>query len=265
MIRLAANLSMLFNEHAFLDRFNAAAEVGFNGVEYLFPYAFAASDLQHALKENRLEQVLFNLPPGDWDAGERGLASLPGREAEFRDSVTAALSYAEALNCPRVHAMAGLLPDNADAETQAEHHATYISNLRFAASEATKVGKDILIEPINTRDMPGFFLSRQAQAMAVLEEVGAKNLKLQFDLYHCQIMEGDLIRHLERQFDAIGHVQVAGVPDRHEPNVGEVHYPAIFARLSALGYRGWVGCEYRPKTATRVGLEWGAPWGMTAH
>jgi len=162
MIRLAANLSMLFNEHAFLDRFAAAAESGFKGVEYLFPYAFAARDVQHALKDAQLEQVLFNMPPGDWDAGERGLASLPGREAEFRDSVTAALSYAEALGCPRVHAMAGLLPDNADAATQAEHHATYIRNLRFAANEAAKVGRDILIEPINTRDMPGFFLSRQA-------------------------------------------------------------------------------------------------------
>ena len=162
-------------------------------MEYLFPYAFAASDLQHALKEAQLEQVLFNLPPGDWEAGERGLASLPGRESEFRDSVTAALSYAEALNCPRVHAMAGLLPDNADAAIQAEHHTTYISNLRFAANEAAKVGKDVLIEPINTRDMPGFFLSRQTQAMAVLDEVGAKNLKLQFDLYHCQIMDLSLI------------------------------------------------------------------------
>ncbi|MBT2773896.1 hydroxypyruvate isomerase family protein [Halomonas sp. ISL-60] len=265
MIKLAANLSMLFNEHDFIDRFAAAADAGFKGVEYLFPYAFTADDLQHALKDAQLEQVLFNLPPGDWEAGERGLASLPGREGEFRDSVVEALRYAEALSCPRVHAMAGLLPEGADAATQAEHLATYIRNLRFAASEAAKVGRDILIEPINTRDMPGFFLSRQAQAMAVLEEVGAENLKLQFDLYHCQIMDGDLIRHLERQFSAIGHIQIAGVPERHEPNVGEVHYPAIFERLSALGYSGWIGCEYRPRADTRTGLGWGTAWGLTTH
>lgn len=265
MIRLAANLSMLFNEHAFMDRFAAAAKAGFKGVEYLFPYAYAADELRDALNKHQLEQVLFNLPPGDWDAGERGLASLPGREGEFRDSVIEGLRYAEALNCPRVHAMAGLLLEGADASTQAEHHATYIRNLHFATEEAAKVGREILIEPINTRDMPGFFLSRQAQAMAVLEEVGAENLKLQFDLYHCQIMDGDLIRHLERQFSAIGHIQVAGVPGRHEPDVGEVRYPAIFERLSALGYSGWIGCEYRPQADTRAGLGWGEAWGLITH
>ncbi|CAD5259427.1 MULTISPECIES: 2-oxo-tetronate isomerase [Halomonadaceae] len=265
MIRLAANLSMLFNEHAFMDRFAAAAKAGFKGVEYLFPYAYADDELRDALNKHQLEQVLFNLPPGDWDAGERGLASLPGREGEFRDSVIEGLRYAEALNCPRVHAMAGLLPEDADAATQAEHHATYIRNLHFATEEAAKVGREILIEPINTRDMPGFFLSRQAQAMAVLEEVGAENLKLQFDLYHCQIMDGNLIRHLERQFSSIGHIQVAGVPGRHEPDVGEVHYPAIFERLSALGYSGWIGCEYRPQADTRAGLGWGEVWGLTTH
>ncbi|WP_235040605.1 2-oxo-tetronate isomerase [Vreelandella profundi] len=263
MIRLAANLSMLFNEHTFLDRFSAAVEAGFKGVEYLFPYAFAAEELRHALAETQLEQVLFNLPPGDWDAGERGLASLPGREGEFRDSVIEGLRYAETLNCPRIHAMAGLLPQGADADTAAEHHAIYISNLRYAAREAAKVGRDILIEPINTRDMPGFFLSRQAQAIAVLEEVGADNVKLQFDLYHCQIMDGDLLRHLERQFSAIGHIQIAGVPTRHEPDVGEVHYPALFERMGTLGYSGWVGCEYRPQADTRSGLGWGKPWGLT--
>lgn len=265
MIRLAANLSMLFNEHAFLDRFAAAASAGFKGVEYLFPYAFDAEDIKHALQEAQVEQVLFNLPPGDWEAGERGLACLPGREGEFRDSVIEALRYAEVLNCPRMHAMAGLLPEGADVATQADHHATYVRNLRFAAGEAAKVGRDILIEPINTRDMPGFFLSRQAQAMAIIEDVGADNLKLQFDLYHCQIMDGDLIRHLECQFDAIGHIQVAGVPERHEPNVGEVHYPAIFERLSALGYCGWIGCEYRPRAETRAGLVWSEPWGLASH
>ena len=262
MIRLAANLSMLFNEHDFMDRFSAAADTGFKGVEYLFPYAYSAAELRQALDETHLEQVLFNLPPGDWETGERGLASLPGREAEFRDSVVEALRYAETLNCPRVHAMGGLLPEDADATTQADHQATYLRNLRYATNEAAKLGKEILIEPINTRDMPNYFLSRQAQAMAVLKELGASNLKLQFDLYHCQIMEGDLIRHLERQFSAIGHVQVAGVPGRHEPDVGEVNYPALFARLEALGYSGWVGCEYKPTGDTRQGLGWGRHYGL---
>ncbi|RUR47605.1 2-oxo-tetronate isomerase [Vreelandella populi] len=262
MIRLAANLSMLFNEHDFMDRFLAAADAGFKGVEYLFPYAYSAAELRQALDETHLEQVLFNLPPGDWEAGERGLASLPGREAEFRDSVVEALRYAETLNCPRVHAMAGLLPKGADATTQADHQATYLRNLRYATTEAAKLGKDILIEPINTRDMPNYFLSRQAQAMAVLKELGTSNLKLQFDLYHCQIMEGDLIRHLERQFSVIAHVQVAGVPERHEPDVGEVNYPALFTRLETLGYSGWVGCEYRPAGDTRQGLGWGRNYGL---
>ncbi|MGM0982045.1 MAG: 2-oxo-tetronate isomerase [Pseudomonadota bacterium] len=262
MIRLAANLSMMFNEHDFLDRFAAASEAGFRGVEYLFPYAHSPEDIKAALDEVGLEQVLFNLPPGDWEAGERGLASLPGREAEFRDSVAEALRYAEVLACPRVHAMAGLLPQEADEATRAAHHATYIDNLRFAAGEAARVGRELLIEPINTRDMPGFFLSRQAQAMAVLGEVNQPGLRLQFDLYHCQIMDGDLIKHLERQFDRIGHVQIAGVPQRHEPDVGEVHYPAIFDRLDALGYAGWIGCEYRPAAGTREGLGWGREHGL---
>ncbi|SFU72448.1 2-oxo-tetronate isomerase [Halomonas korlensis] len=262
MIRLAANLSMLFPEHGFLDRFAAAAEAGFRGVEYLFPYAYAPEPLRAALDDAGLEQVLFNLPPGDWEAGERGIASLPGREAEFRDSVVEALRYAEVLGCPRVHAMAGLLPPDADADTRVAHHTTYVENLRFAASEAAKVGREVLIEPINTRDMPRFFLSRQAHALAVLEAVGADNLRLQFDLYHCQIMEGDLIRHLERQFARVAHVQIAGVPERHEPDVGEIHYPALFERLEGLGYRGWIGCEYRPAAGTREGLGWGQVYGL---
>ena len=262
MIRLAANLSMLFTEHDFLDRFAAAADAGFRGVEYLFPYAYSPEVVSAALRDAGLEQVLFNLPPGDWEAGERGLASLPGREWEFRDSVVEALRYAEALDCPRIHAMAGLLPADADVETRAAHQATYLNNLRFAAGEAAKAGREVLIEPINTRDIPRYFLSRQTHALAVLEAVGADNLKLQFDLYHCQIMEGDLIRHLERQFKRIGHVQIAGVPERHEPNVGEVHYPAVFERLEALGYRGRVGCEYRPAGGTREGLGWGRSYGL---
>ncbi|MCS2608308.1 2-oxo-tetronate isomerase [Halomonas dongshanensis] len=262
MIRLAANLTMMFNEHAFMDRFSAAAEAGFKGVEYLFPYAYSARELRDALEQTQLTQVLFNLPPGDWEAGERGLASLPGREAEFRDSVIQALQYAEALDCPQIHAMAGVLPDQANASTRAEHEATYLRNLRYAAREAAKLDRTLLIEPINRRDMPNYFLSRQAQAMEVLRQVEAPNLKLQFDLYHCQVMEGDLIRHLEKQFDAIGHVQVAGAPERHEPDVGEIHYPALFERLEALGYDGWIGCEYRPAGKTRDGLGWGRDYGL---
>lgn len=262
MIRLAANLSMLFPEHEFLARFSAAAAAGFQGVEYLFPYAFEAQELRSALDENALSQVLFNLPPGDWEAGERGLASLPGREAEFRDSVVEGVRYAQALDCPRLHAMAGLLPEGADAATCEAHLATYIENLRFAAGELEKVGKTLLIEPINGRDMPGFFLQGQRQARDILERVGADNLKVQFDLYHCQIVEGDLIRNLEAQFPHIGHVQLAGVPERHEPDVGEVNYPAVLARLDALGYQGWVGCEYRPANDTRAGLAWGREYGL---
>ncbi|MDR5901597.1 2-oxo-tetronate isomerase [Halomonas icarae] len=262
MIRLAANLSMLFTEHDFLERFAAAADAGFSGVEYLFPYAYSPDTLRSALEASGLQQVLFNLPPGDWEAGERGVASLPGREAEFRDSVTEALRYAVALDCPRVHAMAGLIPEGADESTRQAHHATYVANLRFAAREAAKLGREVLIEPINTRDMPRYFLSHQDQAMAVLQEVGEPNLRLQFDLYHCQIMEGDLVRHLECQFEHIGHIQIAGVPERHEPDVGEVHYPAVFERLKELGYVDWVGCEYRPAGNTRAGLAWGRPFGL---
>ncbi|WP_192036220.1 2-oxo-tetronate isomerase [Halomonas sp. YLGW01] len=262
MIRLAANLSMLFPEHDFLERFPAAAAAGFKGVEYLFPYAFEAGELRAALDDNALSQVLFNLPPGDWEAGERGLASLPGREAEFRDSVMEGIRYAEALDCPRLHAMAGLLPDGADAATREAHLATYVENLRFAAGELEKVGKTLLIEPINGRDMPNFFLQRQGQAREVLKAVGADNLKVQFDLYHCQIVEGDLIRNMEAQFPHIGHVQLAGVPERHEPDVGEVNYPAMLAHLDALGYQGWVGCEYRPAGDTRAGLGWGRDYGL---
>ncbi|WP_407658243.1 2-oxo-tetronate isomerase [Larsenimonas rhizosphaerae] len=261
--KLAANLSMMFVEHAFPARFAAAAEAGFRGVEYLFPYAYAPEEIKGWLSENRLEQVLFNLPPGDWDAGERGLASLPGREEDFRASVAEAIRYAEVLDCPRVHAMAGLVPEGADEATWQEHTETYIANLRFAAGELARAGKTLLIEPINLRDMPGFYLNRQAQARDIVQRVGASNLKVQFDMYHCQIVEGDVTRRLEAQFDAVGHVQIAGVPDRHEPDRGELHYPALLERLETLGYTGWVGCEYKPRGNTRAGLGWGRPYGLT--
>ncbi|GHA94253.1 2-oxo-tetronate isomerase [Modicisalibacter luteus] len=264
MIRLAANLSMLFTEHDFLDRFAVAAKAGFRGVEYLFPYAYEPRELRAALDDNGLTQVLFNLPPGNWEAGERGLASLPGRESEFRDSVSEALRYAEALDCPSLHAMAGLLPADADEATREAHLATYIDNLRHAASELARAGRTLLIEPINTHDMPGFFLNRQAQAREVLERVGADNLRIQFDLYHCQMTEGNLFANLEAQFPYMGHVQIAGVPGRHEPDVGEVNYPAVLERLAELGYDGWVGCEYKPAAETAAGLRWGTAYGLQA-
>lgn len=262
MIKLAANLSMMFTEHEFLDRFAAATEVGFQGVEYLFPYAFEAEEIRQQLSAHGLEQVLFNLPPGDWDAGERGLASLPGREDEFRLGVEQALDYAAVLNCPRLHAMAGLLPPDADEDTRRLHHATYIANLRYAARECARAGRVLLIEPINGRDMPGFLLQTQQQARDIVAEVGADNLKVQFDIYHCQIVQGDLIHEMEAQYPNIGHVQIAGVPARHEPDLGEINYTQVLDHLDGLGYRGWVGCEYRPRSSTIDGLGWAGRYGI---
>jgi 2-dehydrotetronate isomerase len=273
MPRFAANLSMLYNELPFLDRFEAAAKDGFTAVEYLFPYAYQASELSARLKDHGLQQVLFNAPPagGDatsisqaWDAGQRGTACLPGREAEFRYGVALALEYAQALDCPRIHLMAGLAPTDSDKDSLRR---TYVNNLRWAAELAQASGRRVLIEPINTRDIPGFFLNYQAQAHAVLDDVGAENLEVQMDLYHCQIMEGDLAMKLRTYLPTgrIGHVQIAGVPERHEPDVGEINHDYLFALLDTLGYSGWVGCEYRPGRGTAVrgtsdGLLWMKPW-----
>lgn len=253
MPRFAANLSMMFGEVDFLDRFAAAAEAGFEAVEYLFPYAFSAGELGERLKANGLTQALFNMPPGDWEAGERGIAALPGREQEFREGVGQALRYAETLGCTRLHAMAGIVGEEHDREACRK---TYLDNLSWAARHLEAEGVRLLVEQINTRDMPGYFLSTTAEAAAVLEEVDAPNLRLQLDLYHAQIMEGDLAAKLEALFDHIGHIQIAGVPGRHEPDVGEINYPFLFDRLDALGYEGWVGCEYRPKSETAEGLGW---------
>jgi hydroxypyruvate isomerase len=255
MPRFAANLSMMYTEFEFLDRFAAAAEDGFQGVEYLFPYAWPAAELARRLRAHGLQQVLFNAPPGNWNADERGIASLPGREAEFRAGITEALAYATTLDCPRIHVMAGLLPAGAD---RAMHHATYVANLRWACTQAHAAGRTLLIEPINTRDMPGYFLNRQDDAHALVAEVGATNLQVQMDLYHCQIVEGDLTTALRRHLPTgrVGHLQIAGVPDRHEPDAGEIHFPHLFGVIDALGYPGWIGCEYRPATGTRAGLGW---------
>ena len=257
MPRFAANLSMMYNEHAFLDRFAAAAKDGFRGVEFLFPYAFPVAELRARLDAHGLTQALFNMPPGDWDAGERGLASLPGREDEFRRSLDTALSYARVLGNDRLHAMAGLIRPGED---RARHRATYVQNLALAAREAAGLGITIVIEPINTRDIPGFFLNRQDDAHAVCAEVGAANLQVQMDFYHCQIVEGDLAMKLRQHIAGVGHIQVAGVPERHEPDVGEINYPYLFALMDELCYAGWVGCEYRPRAGTSEGLGWFAPW-----
>ncbi|HTK01184.1 MAG TPA: 2-oxo-tetronate isomerase [Bordetella sp.] len=255
MVKFAANLSMLYTEHGFLDRFQAAAEDGFKGVEFMFPYAWPAKELATRLSACGLAQVLFNGPPGREDAGERGLACLPGREAEFRDSIQQALEYADALSCPRVHVMAGLAPHDAD---RARLRETYVHNLAWAAEAAAKAGRDVLIEPINTRDIPGYFLNRQADAHAVIEAVGAANLKVQMDLYHCQIVEGDLEMRIRQYLPTgrVGHIQIAGVPNRHEPDAGEVNFPHLFRVLDEVGYDGWIGCEYRPAAGTRAGLGW---------
>ncbi|MGE8567404.1 MAG: 2-oxo-tetronate isomerase [Achromobacter sp.] len=253
MPRLAANLTMMYNEHPFLDRFQAAASDGFQGVEFLFPYDFAAADIRARLQDNGLTQALFNAPPGDWAAGERGIASLPGREDEFLRGLDQALTYAAQLGNRSLHVMAGLIRPEQD---RAAHRAVYVRNLARAASVAASAGITVVIEPINTRDIPGFFLNRQDEAQAICAEVGAANLKVQFDCYHCQIVEGDIAVKLERDMAGIGHIQIAGVPDRHEPNLGELNYPYLFDRIDALGYAGWVGCEYRPKAGTRAGLGW---------
>ena len=260
MPRFAANLSMMYTEHAFRDRFGAAAADGFRAVEYLFPYAFERSEVAARLAEHGLQQVLFNAPPGDWDAGERGLACLAGREDEFRRGlVEQALPWAQALHCPRVHTMAGLVPSEADA---AALHATYVANLAWAAREAASAGIELLIEPINLRDIPGYFLHRQEQAHAVVAEVGAPNLKVQMDLYHCQIAEGDVAMKLRRYLPSgrVGHIQIAGIPERHEPDSGELRYAYIFDVLDELGWQGHLGCEYRPRAGTSAGLGWFAPY-----
>ncbi|SDI96711.1 hydroxypyruvate isomerase [Pseudomonas flavescens] len=253
MPRFAANLSMLYPQHDFLDRFAAAAADGFAAVEYLFPYDHSAQVLKQCLSDNGLVQALFNAPPGDWAAGERGIASLPGREAEFRAGVAKALEYAQVLGNDRIHVMAGLLPDEALRD---RHQAVYLENLAYAAEQARGAGVTVLIEPINTRDMPGFFLNRQDQAQAMVRKVGADNLKVQFDCYHCQIVEGDLTAKLRRDFAGIGHIQIAGVPDRHEPDLGELNYAHLFEVIDSLGYTGWIGCEYRPRGDTSEGLGW---------
>ena len=276
MPRLAANLSMMYPDLPFLDRFEAAAKDGFKAVEYLFPYAFPAQELAARLKANGLQQVLFNMPPGGtdtegfakaWETGQRGTASVPGREADFRIGFTQALIYAEALNCPRIHAMVGLRSDGASADAA---DATLVSNLQWAAAEAAKSGRDVLVEPINTRSVPGFHLNRQDHAHRIVQAVGAANVKVQMDLFHCQIVEGDLSAKIAQYLPTGrgGHFQIAEVPNRHEPGTGEVNWTHIFQTIDKVsaecGWDGWIGCEYNPADAsaggTSRGLNWARPY-----
>ncbi|EDP66664.1 Hydroxypyruvate isomerase [alpha proteobacterium BAL199] len=253
MPKFAANLSMMFNEVDFLDRFDAAAMAGFKGVEFLFPYEWDAVELRAKLEAAGLTQALFNLPPGDFSKGDRGFGAMPGREADFDAALELALTYTEVLNCDLLHVMSGIVPVSVSKDACTE---TLIANLKRAAPIAAAKGKTLIIEPINTRDIPGYFLNTQAQARAILEAVACDNVGLQFDFYHVQIVEGDLAKTFEAQFDLIRHVQIAGVPERHEPNVGEINYPYLYDLMDRLGYDGWVGCEYRPKAGTVEGLSW---------
>ena len=262
MPRLAANLSYLFTERPFLDRFGAAAGCGFRGVEHQFPYREASeSAIRQRLRDHGLEAVLFNLPRGE--EGERGLGGLPGREAEFREGLAIALRYCRATGCSRLHAMWGAPGPDTSYE---ESRATFAANLRDAAPRAADAGVTLLVEPLNPRDNPGYPLNRQADAHALVAEVGAPNVKVQFDLYHCQIVEGDVAARLRRWLGAaernVGHIQIASPPDRAEPDTGELNYAWLLPLIDALGYEGWVGCEYRPAAGTEAGLGWARPWGI---
>jgi hydroxypyruvate isomerase len=259
MPKFAANLSFLFQEVDFLARFEAAARCGFKAVEFLFPYDYPPAAIAEELRRNGLVQALFNMPPGDWAAGERGLAALPGREREFRDGIDKAIEYARATGCRTLHAMAGLAPDGYE---RAEMLAVYVDNLRHAADRLAAADLTLVVEPINTRDIPGNFLNTTGEAAAVLERVGRPNLKIQLDLYHVQIMEGDLAHRMRALSGRYAHVQIAGNPGRHEPDVGEIHYPFLFDLFDELGYDGWIGCEYRPRGATTAGLGWAARYGI---
>jgi hydroxypyruvate isomerase len=244
---------MMFNEVPFLDRFKAAAAAGFNAVEFLFPYEFSPEEVAAKAKAAGTQVVLFNMPAGNWGAGERGITGLPGREQEFREGVDKALLYAEHLGTPRLHAMACIASAGADP---AACRATLIANLKYAAEKLAAKNITLLLEAINTRDMPGFIVSTQKDSHAICEAVGAPNLKMQMDLYHMQVMEGDLATSLKRYSSECGHIQIAGCPERHEPDTGEVRYEYLYRVLDEIGYQGWLGCEYRPAGKTTDGLGW---------
>lgn len=255
MPRFAANLTMLFGEKPFLDRFAAAKAAGFSGVEYLFPYDYDKADLREQLDEHGLVQVLHNLPAGNWAAGERGIAILPDRVDEFRDGVARAIGYAKALDCRQLNCLVGIAPRDADPF---EMNEVLVENLRFAADALARERIKLLVEPINTLDIPGFFLNKTEQAVQLIADVRSSNLFIQYDIYHMQVMEGDIARSLQKHLPRIAHVQLADNPGRNEPGTGEINYPFLFRHLDTLGYRGWVGCEYKPKTTTIDGLGWHA-------
>jgi hydroxypyruvate isomerase len=253
MPRFAANLSMLFTEAPFLDRFELAANAGFKAVEFLFPYAWPAQEIKSRLDAHGLTLVLHNLPAGDWDAGERGIACHPDRVAEFRNGVGRAIQYAQALGVPQLNCLAGKAPAGV---ANGALRKTLVDNLRFAAAQLDEVGLKLLVEPINTFDVPGFYLNRTAQAVDILQEVGAANAFIQYDIYHAQRMEGELAATIERCLPLIGHVQVADNPGRNEPGTGEINYAYLLGMLDSIGYEGWVGCEYKPAGNTAAGLGW---------
>lgn len=259
MPKLAANLSMLFNEVDFLDRFEAAARSGFKGVEFLFPYAFPKEQIAERLRKHGLAQVLHNLPPGDWAKGERGIACLPDRVGEFQDGVGQALDYARALGCKQLNCLCGIAPSGMAADRM---EATLAANLRFAADQLAAEGIRLLIEPINTFDIPGIYLNRTRQALDLLTAVGSDNLYLQYDIYHMQRMEGELAATIKAQLPRIAHMQLADNPGRNEPGTGEINYRFLFGFIDAIGYDGWIGCEYKPKGATLEGLAWRAAHGV---
>ena len=253
MPAFAANLTMLFNEVDFMDRFGHAAKAGFRGVEYLFPYAYDKNQLAEQLKKHGLTQVLHNLPAGDWAKGERGIACLSERVAEFQEGVGKAIDYGTALGCKQINCLAGLAPAGVPAE---KVRSTFVGNLKFAAEALKKAGIRLLIEPINTRDIPGFYLQHTQQALDIIRDVGSDNVYLQYDIYHMQIMEGDLAPTIEKNLKQIAHVQLADNPGRHEPGTGEINYDFLFGFLDRIGYKGWIGCEYKPAAATEAGLGW---------
>ncbi|MBU3628273.1 hydroxypyruvate isomerase [Polynucleobacter sp. AP-Reno-20A-A9] len=253
MPQFAANLTMLFNEVPFMERFEIAAKSGFQAVEFLFPYAFSPEDIKQKLEQHNLKLVLHNLPAGDWDAGERGIACLPDRVAEFHDGVAKAVDYAKVLDVKQLNCLAGKIPAGADAELLKK---TFISNLRYAASELKNANIKLLIEPINTFDIPGFYLSKTQQALDILNEVGSDNLYIQYDIYHAQRMEGELCQTIEANLSKIAHIQLADNPGRNEPGTGEINYPHLFQFIDNIGYQGWIGCEYKPASNTEAGLGW---------
>jgi hydroxypyruvate isomerase len=259
MPKFAANLTMLFNEMEFMDRFGAAAKAGFRGVEYLFPYPYQKDALAEALSKNGLTQVLHNLPAGDWTNGERGIACLPGREGEFQDGVGKAIEYARALKCTRLNCLVGISPGGAD---HARVEKTLHENLRFAARALDSAGIQLLVEPVNTYDIPGFHLSRTDKTLALFDEIGERNLWLQYDIYHMQRSEGELAATITKNLARIAHMQIADNPGRNEPGSGEINYGFLFQHIDKSGYSGWIGCEYKPKKSTVEGLEWLAHAGL---